>query len=485
MDFVAIDFETANNSEIGSICSIGAIKVRNNTIVDHYSTLINPQLEFSYYNSKVHGVYAEDVIDAPTFSQAWPSFRSFIGDNMIVAHNASFDIAALEKAQFINDLPAEDLPYACSLCIAQNVFPNDPKHSLDALCEKLNIRLAHHNALSDAEACAKIVLVCGAIQGSDSMNQLMVSCSIDSSSTLTNTYEPGARELKKKASSIQKYVQQKNEDRNDLSDLPIVCGRFFCNKTVVLTGNLQHLSRDAATEIITSLGGKCTGSVSKKTAILVVGTQDPDLVKDGKSTKERRAQELIEAGYPIKIIDESSFYVTLYGEQALLPSLGKSMVVQKMDYQSFLEGIKAACPKDARFIELKPSKSGIHQFIHMYQQSAMKLTINEKAFFTEVDSKYIQSPCDVAGNHKLLADGSCRLYVDTSFNYDAFYSLMGAICADKKEALASESFGCCNYFRACSDEMHCLFEDNLEYMGCHYRKHLEAGRIFYGKNANC
>ena len=327
MEFVAIDFETANNSEVGSICSIGAIKVRNSIIVDYYSTLINPQIEFSYYNSKVHGIHAGDVIDAPTFIQAYPSFRSFIGDNIIVAHNASYDIAVLERALFINDLPAEDFPYACSMCIAKNVFPNDPKHSLDALCEKLDIPLAHHNALSDAEACAKIVLVCAVIKGSDSMDQLMASCSVRESSTLTNTYEPDAHKPKKKAYPFDKYVQQRNDTRNNLANLPIVCESFFCNKTVVITGNLQHLSRDVATDIIISLGGKCTGSVSKNTAILVVGTQDPNLVKDGKSSKERRAEELIEMGWPIQILDEWSFYAALYGEQAIDSLQGKAVGV--------------------------------------------------------------------------------------------------------------------------------------------------------------
>lgn len=326
MDFVAIDFETANNSEMGSICSIGAVKVRNNTIVDSYSSLVNPQIEFSYYNSKVHGIHAADVADAPTFKQVWLTFRAFIGDDMIVAHSASYDTAVLERALFINGLPAEDLPYACSLCIAQNVFPNDPKHTLDALCEKLNIRLAHHNALSDAEACAKIVLVCAAIQGSDSMDQLMVSCSIDSSSTLTNTYYPEEHESTNKTSTFNKLMQRKNEDRNDFVDLPIACEGFFCNKIVVLTGNLEHISRDAATEIITSLGGKCTGSVSKKTSILVVGTQDPDLVKDGKSSKERKAEELMQAGHPIQILDEMSFYTVLYGEKALLEIRDESQI---------------------------------------------------------------------------------------------------------------------------------------------------------------
>lgn len=156
-----------------------------------------------------------------------------------------------------------------------------------------------------------------------------------------------------------------------------------------------------------------------------------------------------------------------------------------MDYQLFLEDIKAVCPKDARFIKLVPSTTGKHQFIHIYQQSAMKITINKKATHIEIDAKYVSNPEGIAGNYSILSDGSCRLYVDIAFNFERFFSLMPSICADKKEAYASESFGCCNFFRTCSDEGHCLFEDNLDYLGCDYRKNLEAGRVFYGKNMNC
>ncbi len=315
MDFVTIDFETANNSEIGSICSIGAIKVRKNTIIDHYFMLINPQIEFSYYNSKVHGIYAEDVINAPTFSQAWPSFRSFIGDYIVVAHNASYDIAALEKALFINDLPAEDLPYACSMCIAKQIFPNEQKHTLDALCEKFNISLKHHDALSDAEACAKLVLIFAIIQGSETIENLIQACSIPSSTTLTNSYEPN--EHVSKAPKLNSYIYLLDDKKNDFAEFKLLANNYFSRKTVVLTGNLHHIARAAAQELINEMGGVCTSSVSRKTNILIVGEQDLSLVKNGKSTKQVKAEELIVAGYPIKILDEWSFYAALYGEQAI------------------------------------------------------------------------------------------------------------------------------------------------------------------------
>lgn len=312
MNFVAIDFETANNSEIGSICQIGAVKVCNNVIVDTYTALINPEVGFSESNIAVHGIRPADVDGAPTFLQAWPSFRTFIGDNMIVAHNASFDVSALEKAMFLAGISPVDFPYACSYCLAKQIFPNEEKYTLNSLCDKFRIYLDHHDALSDATACAKLVLIFSIIQGCDSLDHLLESCRVSGSSVLTNTYVPD--EHISKANKWTMYAHQKDVVRNDFSDYELVQTDFFRNRTAVLTGNLRYLSRGAATSIIEELGGKCVGSVSKKTSVLIVGTQDSDLVKNGKSSKQMKAEELIQAGHHIMILDEWEFYKQLYGD---------------------------------------------------------------------------------------------------------------------------------------------------------------------------
>lgn len=154
-----------------------------------------------------------------------------------------------------------------------------------------------------------------------------------------------------------------------------------------------------------------------------------------------------------------------------------------MDYQSIYEDVKKACPKDAEFIELVESDTKKYYFVRMYRQTAFKITFGVKVSSIEIDSEYIGSPEEITLNHKILKDGTCRLYIDMFFNLDRFISFMPAVCQAKKLSFAAESFGCCNYFEDCSDAKHCLFEHDLDYLGCYYRKNLEAGRIFYGKNA--
>ena len=96
MDFVAIDFETANSVR-SSVCSIGIVKVKNGKIQEELYTLINPLSEFHYYNMKIHGITEYMVHDAPTFEEFWPKFKVFIENQTIIAHNASFDIGVLRE----------------------------------------------------------------------------------------------------------------------------------------------------------------------------------------------------------------------------------------------------------------------------------------------------------------------------------------------------------------------------------------------------
>jgi DNA polymerase III subunit epsilon len=98
MDFVAIDFETANEKR-SSACAIGLTTVREGQIVDSFSRLIRPpELRFSFWNSKVHGLTENDVKDSPTFDELWPELLPLLENQIVVAHNASFDISVLRHS---------------------------------------------------------------------------------------------------------------------------------------------------------------------------------------------------------------------------------------------------------------------------------------------------------------------------------------------------------------------------------------------------
>ena len=90
MNFVAIDFETANEKR-DSACSVGLVKVKNGEIEDVFHQLIKPaDMRFSRWNTRVHGITKADVEDAPSFQETVPKILEMTENELVVAHNASF-----------------------------------------------------------------------------------------------------------------------------------------------------------------------------------------------------------------------------------------------------------------------------------------------------------------------------------------------------------------------------------------------------------
>jgi DNA polymerase-3 subunit epsilon len=160
--FVAIDVETANQNA-SSICSIGAVKVIDGAIVDTKYALVCPEPNwYSHFCVRVHGITAEDTDSAPTFDEVWQDFSDWIGTLPLVAHNASFDNRCINEACKVYRLNPPVEPFKCTLRAARSKIPNEmcPSKSLPVLCDFFGIPFNnHHNALADAEACAKLAII--------------------------------------------------------------------------------------------------------------------------------------------------------------------------------------------------------------------------------------------------------------------------------------------------------------------------------------
>ena len=156
MNFVAIDFETANYGS-NSACSVGLVKVVGGNIVDKAVHLIKPptrEFVFTY----VHGLTWKDVAKSQDFGQLWPTIAPlFEGAEFLAAHNASFDKGVLHACCASHGIPAPSLPFRCTVQIARRSWNIRPT-KLSDVCRELGIGLNHHEALSDAMACAQIVL---------------------------------------------------------------------------------------------------------------------------------------------------------------------------------------------------------------------------------------------------------------------------------------------------------------------------------------
>ncbi len=146
--FTAIDFETAVGKRY-SICQIGLVRVENGNIVDEIDMLIQPPFnEYFPMNTSIHGISARMTKNSPTFAQVWSSIKHFFENQEVVAHNASFDMSCLKQVLEYYKLEPVKLTSNCTLKIYGE--------KLNLLCAKYHIPLDHHNALSDAKACAKL-----------------------------------------------------------------------------------------------------------------------------------------------------------------------------------------------------------------------------------------------------------------------------------------------------------------------------------------
>ncbi|MCM1067344.1 MAG: 3'-5' exonuclease [Muribaculaceae bacterium] len=160
--FVAIDVETANGHR-SSICSIGAVKVREGVIVDRRYSLVKPEPDwYSYACVRVHGITDSDTWNAPVFGTVWKELHQWCEGLPLVAHNAPFDAGCIREACRIYGLEPPESPFLCTLKAARASIPRGmcASKSLDSLCQYFGIPLKnHHNALDDAEACAKLAIV--------------------------------------------------------------------------------------------------------------------------------------------------------------------------------------------------------------------------------------------------------------------------------------------------------------------------------------
>lgn len=174
MNFIAMDFETANRFP-ESACSLALVMIRNNRIVDRFYTVINPQMPFDSQNIKIHQITATDVQNAPTMAEVWPQIKKLYQPGMLVAaHNARFDTRVMKMSLARYNIEAPHYLVIDTLATSKIFEPELPNHKLDTMSEALNINLwHHHNALSDSEACAEILIKQNQKFGDDAIKKLI------------------------------------------------------------------------------------------------------------------------------------------------------------------------------------------------------------------------------------------------------------------------------------------------------------------------
>lgn len=154
--FAAIDFETANYQR-NSACALGVVVVDAGRVVRRFNELIRPPSSWFTF-THIHGLTWQDVCRAPVFSEIWPRIAEELARvEFLAAHNAAFDQGVLRTCCADHGLPSPEPPFICTVRLARKQWGIRPTRLPD-VCRHLQIPLHHHQAASDAEACARIVI---------------------------------------------------------------------------------------------------------------------------------------------------------------------------------------------------------------------------------------------------------------------------------------------------------------------------------------
>ena len=156
----AIDFETANASML-SACSIGVTVIEDGILSESWSTLIHPPKtasEFSIHNIMIHGITPKMVEHAPEFPEIYKQLLGYMKDAVLCAHNAEFDMKVLRCLCEHYRLHLPETDYFCTVRLSRSALPFLQRHRLNTVSDYFGIELNHHDASSDARACALIVL---------------------------------------------------------------------------------------------------------------------------------------------------------------------------------------------------------------------------------------------------------------------------------------------------------------------------------------
>jgi DNA polymerase-3 subunit epsilon len=338
LDFTAIDFETANGFR-GSPCSVGLVKVRGGRAVERAHWLMRPPAghdRFDPRNVAIHGIRAEDVQHAPRFGDLFAEIGGFIGDDVLVAHNAAFDLGVIRSALEVSGMAAPAYDYACTVILSRRTY-EIPSHSLPFAARAAGVPLErHHDASEDAAACAGILLDIADRHGAATVGGLYGALGL--SLPQQPAFVPGVDEVSSATAKAlaasgaagpgsgarttppgrrgggRTWAPWPQEGANPSANEAADPSHPLFGHRIVFTGTLG-MARAEAKSRAAELGAQPASSVTRATTILVVGDgfTASDLTAGRVTTKARRALELRAKGQRVEVLSEGEFLQMLGG----------------------------------------------------------------------------------------------------------------------------------------------------------------------------
>lgn len=313
MDFIALDFETANEHR-SSACEVSLIRVSQGEVKDYFTSLIkpHPKMGFNPRNVSIHGITERDVANAKEFDEVFNSMIEFRGDLPLVAHSASFDMSVLRRTSELYGLNLPEMDFFCTRLLAERSTQLSLlSYSLVNVCHALEIPFVEaHRAEEDALACAKVALKISELEKSASLEELAASLLTKPGVISGAEYRGISSNLGSKRypsvmgkGAAKDFLASLSEDEMSYDD-------DFNGKEVIFTGKLNSIERQDAQEKVIRAGGSSGNNVTKKTSIVVVGAPyDAELQPGAKlSGKLKKVIELREKGADIRLITEPEFF---------------------------------------------------------------------------------------------------------------------------------------------------------------------------------
>lgn len=292
MDIVAIDFEFTNQSD-KTICAVGLARPGKSV----YYTLVQPPAD-TYWDpmcSFCHKITPEAVVDSPKLPEVWDSILDYIGDGLLVAHNAkSTERHVILKNTLANSLPCPRFQMLCSMVLAKRLFPDIGSYGLQDVADYLGDEFNHHNAGEDAFMSLRIAQLAIEKLGEDYCSNLVFY--IDEISRKNKTKVP----------------QQIRQEL--LKNRPEPDGRFE-GVDFAFTGTLP-VGRAELVQIVRSFAGTAAdkGDLTNKTNFLVMGEKEYNDYANGNlsTNKVKKVKKMIESGKDVGILNYEEFMSMIY-----------------------------------------------------------------------------------------------------------------------------------------------------------------------------
>lgn len=301
VDFVVIDVETANH-DLSSICQVGIASFHNGSLQNSWVSLVDPQDEFDPVCVSIHGIDSAKVGSSPNWATVYPEVRSLLQGQIVASHTA-FDRVALLRACEKYGLENCECRWLDSAMVVRRAWPifSRSGYGLTNVATKFGIEYQPHDALEDARCAGEILLRAIAETGLD-IDQWLERVKHPIQSSVGQHAEPLLnRPPKERATRPIQPVTPHPIARHGDPEGPLY------GEVLVFTGALA-MPRHEAADAAAAAGCEVATNVTKQTTLLVVGNQDVrKLAGKERSSKHRKAEELIDKGQKIRIVSESDF----------------------------------------------------------------------------------------------------------------------------------------------------------------------------------